>query len=415
MARGKKEGSVFKDARGLWTAVVELPSYDGVTRRRKVVRSKDKSVVLRRLADMQIEKRKHGDISTRGAGTVAGWMQNYFDTIAVNNVRPKTLNNYRSLSKNYIERLIGTIKLERLTPADVRKMAKTMTNEGKSSTTARQVHRILATALKYAEEDGLVSRNVAKLVNAPKRAVTNLTALSLDEGIQVLTTALDDPYESLWFAVLLTGARQGELVGLEIDRISEVLEISWQLQRLTWQHGCDGQCGNKYGAHCPRRTVIAPADYELRNLYGGLWLTRPKSKAGWRLIPVVPYLARAIERQVIRDADIPNPHGLLWRRPDGQPIDPRDVQDLWDALLKRAGVPDVRFHDGRHTTVDLLLEAGVEEDMIEEIIGHSTRAQTRGYKTRGNRKRLAKSMAKLDALFSQLDDGHSETSASIGL
>lgn len=409
MVRGKGEGSLFKDGRGYWTARVELPSYDG-TRRSKKVRSKSKAVVIEKMRDMQNELKKRGDLPTRDI-TVEQWLNEWFTTVCVFEVSPKTSNNYKSQIKNHIVPVIGSKPLEKLTPADIRRMHAAIAQKGLSSTTARLNHRILSGALKVAVSDGRVGRNVAALVSAPRKAPNELTALTLEQGVKVLQAALGDRYEALWWAVLFTGQRAGELCGLETDRVSDSLDISWQLQRLTWQHGCDPWCGRKLGADCRKRKLNHPDDWEGRNIQGGLWLTRPKSSSGWRVIPLVDPLGPILRQHLARTADEPNPHGLVWHTPEGDPIDPRRVQDWWHELLARAGVPQVRFHDGRHTTVDLLLEAGVEKDIIQEIIGHSTWEQTMRYKTRGNKKRLTGGMVQLSDYIMRRVDARSETLA----
>jgi integrase len=94
----------------------------------------------------------------------------------------------------------------------------------------------------------------------------------------------------------------------------------------------------------------------------------------------------------------PNSYGLMFATPEGEPIDPRREWDLWREYLAEVGVQkNVRLHDVRHTTVDLLYEAGVDEDIITEIIGHSTRAMTRAYKARGNDTRTRGAMLQLSA------------------
>jgi integrase len=408
--RGAGEGSIFKDGRGLWTAVIELPRYDDGKRRKKIVRSKDKRVVLAKLQELQAEKKKSGDLPTRDM-TVAEWMDYWFTNVCVKETVPKTSNNYKSLIKNHILPHVGGIKLGKLTTADIRAMCNSITASGRSSTTALQVYRILSGALTVAVQDGKLARNVATAMKAPRKNVADLDALTVDQSIQVLRTAVDDPYEALWFAIFLTTARQGELCGLELDRVTDSIEVSWQLQRLTWQHGCSPRCGWKYGARCEQRKIDAPANYELRHVTGGLWLTRPKSKSGYRVIPMADILAAAMQRQLERDAATPNPHGLVFRNPDGSPLEPRKVQDLWHELLKRAGVPDIRFHDGRHTAIDLLYEAGVPEDLIIEIAGHSAKGQSRSYKSRGNKTRLTAAVGQVSALVNLPDGGRSGTSS----
>lgn len=398
MARGKGEGSIFKDGRGLWTAAIELPPRDG-TRRRKTIRSKDKKVVIQKLRDLQAELKKIGDLETKSY-TVQQWMDEWLRTIAAKNNRPKTLATYRSLVKNEIIPVLGKTKLDKLTPADVRRMNHGIVEAGRSSTTAAQVHRILSVALKYAEREGKVSRNVATLVDPPRRSKPNLTILNLDQGLAVLEAAAKDPqYGSLAAAVLLMGGREGELLGLEIDRVSDVLELSWQLQRITWEHGCGGTCGRTRGADCVRRKITAPADHELRHLTGGLWLSRPKTAAGWRIPPLVDPLRTIIADHIAATADQPNPFNLVWHKPNGMPLDPREALAWWKALLKKAEVPQTRFHDGRHTAVDLLLQAGVHIDVVKEIVGHSSRAMTEAYKSRENDSRRVQAMHSLGDLI----------------
>jgi integrase len=409
--RGKGEGSIFKNGRGLWTAVIELPSYDGTTRRRKVIRRKDKTeLLIERDKFLERLKASGGDAPTRDM-TVKRWVDEWFTTIALLEIRPKTAHTYRGLIKREIEPRIGDKKLEKLTVADVRAMNAAIVAAGLSSTTAAQVHRILSVALKAAVADGKIARNVAAMVKPPRRAATEMQALTLEEALKVLETAIDDPLGSLWATVLLTGARQGELLGLQRDRVTDVLELSWQLQRLPWEHGCSPACDQR-APGCPRRKITAPADYEHKALHGGLWLTRPKSRAGVRIVPLVDPLKAILERHIATTDG--GPHNLVWTAQNGRPVDPRQEYKLWQELLERAGAPKVGIHAGRHTTADLLYAAGVPEDVISEILGHSSRAVTRGYKSKGNQARLTDAMNRMSALVTPrpaLPDTPAELSA----
>ncbi len=59
------------------------------------------------------------------------------------------------------------------------------------------------------------------------------------------------------------------------------------------------------------------------------------------------------------------------------------IDSYWPGILKAAGIDKhVRVHDIRHTTVDLLCAAGVPEDLIQEVVGHSSRAMSRAYKSK---------------------------------
>lgn len=387
-------------ADGMWCIAVELPSPDG-RRRRKVLVAKTEGAVKEKEKKAKRELIVNGDIFTNGQ-TLETWLRVWFRDIALKKLRPRTAATYESYMKNHIVPSIGKVRLDKLTPAHVRKLHNDMTSKGLSSTSAGQAHRILAVALKYAEQDGRVTRNVANLTDAPRKAATDLVALDVSEGRRVLEAAADDHLGSLWWAVLLTGARQGELLGLTQDRVTDSLNFAWQLQRISWRHGCNplGSCGRKRGTDCPQRTILHAANWEHTRLEGGLYLSRPKSDSGWRIIPLVEPLKSVLELQIEANQSKPNPHNLVWSNPDGSPIDPRAETEAWDALLKRAKVPDVRLHDGRHTTVDLLFEAGVPEQIIMDIVGHSSLAMTRKYRSKqakavANRPQLTDALGRL--------------------
>jgi integrase len=48
----------------------------------------------------------------------------------------------------------------------------------------------------------------------------------------------------------------------------------------------------------------------------------------------------------------------------------------WKPLLRRAGLPDIRFHDLRHTCATVLLTKGVHPKIVSEMLGHSSVAIT---------------------------------------
>lgn len=380
--RPKGTGTVYqRKSDGMFCASVELPSPDG-KRRRKTVVSKTEAGVKEKLKEINRLKAKHGDIIT-GSTTVGQWLSVWFETIALKKIRPKTAATWRGLVMNHMLPAIGKVQLEKLSPAHVRKMHVAITDKGLSSTTALQAHRILVVALKYAEREGKVTKNVATLTDAPKKARKELAVLTAADGVKVMQVAAADRMGSRWAAALLTGARQGELLGLELDRVTDVLDLSWQLQRLSWEHGCqkngEPTCGKTRGYDCPEKKITAPADWEHKHLRGGLWLSRPKSSAGWRIIPLVEPLKTIIERRVEVAKREGNKYGLLWTDDNGQPIDPKADNAAWHDVLDQAQVPQARLHAARHTTASLLLAANVPDMVITKILGHSSYATSKGY------------------------------------
>jgi integrase len=389
--RGKGEGSIYKRSDGMWCASVDLPKGLDGKRRRKVICRKDKAMVVKLMREAQAQVAKHGNIATSST-TLEKWMRHWIDDIAALKLRPKTLAGHRTVMDNYIIPILGSKRLEKLTAADVRKLHMAMQSTPKdltlrgetdlppgtemlSSTYARLAHNVLSGSLKVALREGRITANPCDLVDKPTARITEQKALDVPEAIKLLKHLATRQDRALWATYLLTGARRGEILGLEADRVTDELDLSWQLQRIT-------------------DISKAPQDWEHRHLRSTLYLSRPKSKAGWRVVPLVEPLKSILALHVGNQRE-----GLVFTR-NGEPWDPDAATKAWASLLIEAGLPDdVVLHGSRHTAVDLLYEAGVPEQVIMEIVGHTTRAVTRGYKTKGNRKQLTDAMDKMSKLL----------------
>ena len=392
-------GSLFQRADGMWIARLDLPT-EGSRRRRKQVARKDKGEAVRALREMRAELDRTGDLPT-ASPTVAKWLDTWFDRIAAPTLKPRTAATYRSYIDQHIVPAVGRIRLDKLTVAHVYRLHEAMGAKGLSSTTALQGHRILAKALGDAEREGRVGRNVAAIATAPRRRLAVRPALTADQALTLLRSVADDPYEApRWSLALLAGLRQGEALGLTVDALDlpgHLLSVEWQVQRLAWAHGCGKRpCGKSRGGSCPQRYMPVPEDQEAVAVSGGLWMTRPKSRAGWREVPVVGVLHDVLARHLATTG--PGMAGLVLHREDGRPIDPRDDTHAWDAALKRAGLPDVPLHSARHTCSSLLAELGVPEHIRMQILGHSSATVTRGY-THLTGREAAEAMGRLSALL----------------
>ena len=396
--RGKGEGSVFKnEARGVWEAIIELPPGANGQRRRKVRRRKTKAEALTELDVMRRQLERSGDLPT-AAMTVDQWAEYWMREVAVKTRRPKTIQSYRSVLRQHVLPTLGRSRLDKVTPAAIRKALSTMEAGGLAPTSRRNAHSIMAAMFKDAEREGRIPRSPVELVQAPRKGVAQLETLNVAGVRRLLEAFAESPDGYLWATYLLTGARRGEILGMEWDRVGDALDLSWQLQRISWEHGCGGVCGKKRAGDCPqRRTDDVPDDFEYRHIKGGLYWTRPKSRAGWREIPLVHPLAGILEQW--RAIAPTNEWGLVFTRTDrwGKqiPLDPDFITDAWREFTQAHQLGDVRLHDVRHTTVDLLYAADVSEPDIMAIVGHSTVTMSRSYKSPASRERLAGAMRQL--------------------
>lgn len=394
MARGKGEGSVYKRASdGMWCTSIELPAGLDGKRRRKVICRKSKPDVLAELRKVQAELEKHGNLNTGGV-LLSRWAEYWMDRIAPKKIKPRTLAGYRTVIDGYIIPLLGKKPLDKITAQDVRRLHEVMESTPKdpelrkekaipegtvmlSSTYVLLTHNALSVMLDAAVEEGKAKVNPCKIVTRPTKRALEQSALTLSQMLDLLARLSTRKDQALWATYLLTGARRGEIIGLEWDRVTDVIDLSWQMQRIT-------------------DITKAPGDFEYRQVKGTLYLTRPKSKSGWRVIPLVDPLKSILDLH----RQTGDGTGLVFRESD-RPWDPDRVTKAWKKLMVDTGLPeDVVLHGARHTTVDLLYAAKVPEDIIQAIVGHSTRQMTRSYRTRIDVQRLSEGMESLSASLS---------------
>lgn len=371
------DGSLYQRADGMWVASLDLGYDANGKRRRWVGKSRDRMTAMQKLREARKELDSTGTVGGKSM-TVAQWLDQWLETIAKPRIRPRTVAEYERCIRVHLKPRIGREKLHLLQPAQVRLMEQALA-EQQTPATANNAHRCLRAALNDAMREGLITRNAAAMVTPPRSKPKPREALTAEQAKTLLAATSGTPMGSRWAFALLTGVRQGEALGLEWDRVdlkAGTADISWQLQRLKYQHGCGGTCPNKRGGNCPQRWLEHPSDFEVRDLSGtGLVLTRPKTSSGLRVIPLAPDLVKAL-RELRKDNISP---GLVWARPDGRPVDPKDDAAAWDTMLSDVGLPDVPLHSARHTTATLLLEQGVDAEIIKQLLGHSEIVTTRGY------------------------------------
>jgi len=99
---------------------------------------------------------------------------------------PRTLADYRSKTRNWINPLLGQHRLDRLTPEHLDTAYATMLRRGLSPSTVLKVHRILSRALRIAVRRGRITRNVAALIDAPSAARYEIEPLTREEARRIL-------------------------------------------------------------------------------------------------------------------------------------------------------------------------------------------------------------------------------------
>jgi integrase len=374
--RTKGDGGFSQRANGLWVGRIELPPGPDGKRRYRSVSSRDRNVAIDRLKKLRRDV-DEGRIAVTGNTTVAKWLDRWLTDIHGPRVRPTTRRDYETTIRLHINPHIGAKRLDKLTPQHVRQMH----NAIDSDRAAQKAHVVLQRALRDAVREGMVVRNVAEIADKPRYVATQREPLTAGQAKQLLRCAIDadDPMATRWAAALLLGARQGELLGLQWSRVdldNGIVDLAWQLQQLQQVHGCGGTCGRTRPGWCPQRHWDLPRGFEHKILHRSLALTRPKTKAGTRIVPIPAPLWALFEHH---PRGGPDSHDLVWHHDDGRPISPRDDHANWKAALRAAELPEAPLHVARNTTATLLMEAGVPEQIRMTILGHTSITAHRGY------------------------------------
>lgn len=396
-------GLTYDPKRGLYIGTVWDKWPDGRPRQRRVS-SKKESVAVTKLNTLRADVLSGKAATTNKTMTVSEWLDKWL-VIKKAEVRPKSYDSYELAVRLYIKPHIGDKRLSKLTAADVRAMQTAVQKGTKgikgSTRSAQKAHQTLNMALTQAVHDEHLHRNPCVAVKFPKHAKKQRGVFETSAAVHILRTAAkrDDEDDakrpklaSRWVAAFMTGARQAECIGMELDRIdfkNDVMDISWQLQRLSYDHGCgepdaDGKypCGRVRVGYCPTRKFNPPPGFEYRPCHHSLFWTRPKSYAGERVVPMAPLLKESLKVHIQMDKD-PNPYGLVWHHRDGRPISQEDDNEQWNMLMAAAGVDkkagEAVLHEARNTSATMLLESGVDVKVIQQILGHASILQTREY------------------------------------
>lgn len=387
--RTRGDGGLFQRADGMWIGRIELTADpDTGARRRRQVASRDFDTAAAELRKLRTAV-DQGRIAVTGTTTVEKWLDRWITEIHADKIRPTTRRDYQTAITLHINPTLGRKRLDKLTTQHIRQMHAAV---GKRRA-AEKAHVILKKALKDAVREGMLTRNVAEMVDPPRYKKNRRTSLSVEIVQRILATAqrhCDDSQYARWAAAFTTGARQSELLGLRwsyVDLDNGYIDISWQLQSLSQAHGCGEKtdagwpCGLKRPGSCPKRHWDLPADFEYEVCHLSLVWTRPKTEAGGRLVELTPGLIKVL--RALKASRDTNPHGLVWHKPDGKPIGPREDYTAWNALLLQAEVIEpgdtLSMHVARHTAASMLRARGVDEQTRMELFGHATADSQRIY------------------------------------
>jgi integrase len=347
MRRGHGDGTIFQRKDGKWVAEISLGPGAGRETFYGTTRGDVRDWLTGKLREKQL-----GLSRSRQRVTTGQALTQWLDQVAKPRVRPSTFERYRGLVEQHLIPSLGSIPLEKLTPRQVQSMLNAKAAGGMKPRGVHHLRAVLRTALNQAVRWGDVPRNVAALTDSPRVEAHAITFLDAAQAGQLLGAAANERLRALYAVALALGLRQGEALGLrwqDVDLETRQLQVRHALQRID----------------------------------GRLQLVEPKTVRSRRTITMPAAVVNALrdhrrtqlEEQLL-DGSKWRDGGFVFASPHGLPLDGTVVTHQFQRLLKRAGLPRLRFHDLRHSCASLLLAQGVSARMVMETLGHSNISTT---------------------------------------
>ncbi|MDR1530576.1 MAG: site-specific integrase [Clostridiales bacterium] len=258
-----------------------------------------------------------------------------------NSSKLSTQATYRGYLEQHIEPLLGTVRCDRLTLQHAQGFVDALLDRGLSVGAARSIFSFMKTGLEYACPQEALD------VVFPKYRKADVKFLSAQEQ-QLLETAARESGADDYVSTLLclyTALRIGEMCGLkweDVDFETGMLYIRRTVQRIRVAKPEPG---------APRTQLVFLA---------------PKTESSVRSIPL-PSALVSLLRKHRSEA-----RSMFIVSCNGDPLEPRTLQNRFKKLLAKAGIRDVNFHAMRHTFVVRALENEVDIKTISEVMGHAS-------------------------------------------
>ncbi|WP_197704562.1 site-specific integrase [Jatrophihabitans sp. GAS493] len=251
-----------------------------------------------------------------------------------------TWERYESALRRQIVPLLGDIFVGDLREARVRRWRKELLDQGVGHASVAKAYSLLRTIMNTAVDDGMIRRNPCRIKGGGAEQSPERPVLTLPE-VFAAANAVPAHFRVLVLFATFTSLRFGELAAL---RRSD-LDLAAGL------------------------VTVRRSQAELRS--GRLKLKEPKSAAGRRVVPIpaamLPDLKAHLEKFSESGRD-----GVVFVGPAGGVLRRQNFRRIWIQALTTAEVPQVHFHDLRHTGNSLAAESGATLRDLMDRMGHSS-------------------------------------------
>lgn len=263
----------------------------------------------------------------------------------------------RLVVNKHIKPALGAMPLKKLTTLHIQsyfnKAKRRDGREGKlSANTLRGQFRVMHWALSQAVEWNLLARNPAHGAKPPREEKGKGRALTPAELARFIEVAQHYRYGLLYVTAAATGMRPGELTGPR------------------WQD-VDLDQGFIFVRQALKKPGRKPRFGEVKNETSRRLLRMPRA-----IIEALRKRKEQCDAEKAFFGSQYHDHDLVFYTLHGNPIGRSDANKYLDAILERAGIPHVRFHDMRHSNATWLLLSGVDVRTVAAHLGHAQTSTT---------------------------------------
>jgi integrase len=276
-----------------------------------------------------------------------------------NNIEATTYATYSNTIKNNIipyfkDKLYTIINLEE-NPDYIQKYYKYELDRGLKTNTVIRRHALIRKSLQYAFKVGMINSNPADKIDRPKKNAYIASYYNHSQLENLFEIAKGDPLELAIIVAAFYGLRRSEIIGLKWDAIdfkNKTITIKYTVTSVNLN-------GKK---------IIVEKE-------------RTKSKSSRRTLPLVPAFEEILIKTLKAQKENLKLCGssyckdyldFIFVNKIGERMKPDYITDHFSLLLKKCGLPKIRFHDLRHSCASLLYANGVSLRDIQEWLGHST-------------------------------------------
>ncbi|WP_031513990.1 site-specific integrase [Desulfofalx alkaliphila] len=287
------------------------------------------------------------------------WEKDYGDR----HLAPKTLARYKEMLNSRILPLIGHLRMDKIRPMTINRLINDLEDsprlDGKPGKLAAQTikhhFRCVSAILQDAVEWDVIPDNPCSRVKPPRVKITQAKCYSENQVEEMLKFLKKEPlkHQTLIYLAIASGARQGEIMGLEwrhIDFDDNTIKIEQSSQYLPGKGVFTKEPKNE----ASKRTISMPGNVmELLRAYRAEWLSHR-----------------------LRLGDMWQGSERLFTTWDGRPGYPQWPGQWFNKFLAKNNLPHVPFHSLRHLSATLLIKEGVPLKNISKRLGHTVYGTT---------------------------------------